>query len=226
MRATVSGEDLLNALLEKKDLECIHGVLAGKRVGMFARMQEKTPKTIQLTVIDTTYHYFDTLTGIAGRELFFDRLKIELLRAVREKSEVHLCYLDLDGFKPVNDVYGHGTGDMVLREVAQRLRTLVRRHETVARLGGDEFIVLLSGHDIDPVFFSENRIIPAINAPYSVDRQHLSLGVSIGIASFPKWASKADELVSHADDAMYAAKAGGENRVVVFERGMEGMKKP
>lgn len=225
IRGPISGRDLLEQVLEEGHVEQVQGVLAQKRVGLNASLQKEAPKTIQLAVFDITQHYFDTLTGIPGRSLFFDRLKIELLRAVREKTEVHLCFLDLDGFKPINDSYGHHAGDFVLKEVAQRLKGLVRRHETVARLGGDEFIVMLSGSDIDPLHFAESKIIPVLNAPYIVDRQPIDLlGVSIGISCFPKFAAKADELVTYADDAMYAAKARGKNRAVLFEPDMEGSK--
>ncbi|MDX8403586.1 MAG: GGDEF domain-containing protein, partial [Mariprofundaceae bacterium] len=172
---SISGRDLLARLLREGHINLDQGVLTHKRVELFARLQKETPKTIQLTVFDTTHHYFDALTGIPGRSLFFDRLKIELLRAVREKTEVYLCFLDLDGFKPINDSYGHHTGDFVLKEVAQRLKGLVRRHETVARLGGDEFIVMLSGSDIDPLQFAENKIIPLVNEPYVVGRQSIDL---------------------------------------------------
>ncbi len=222
IREDISGHGLLAALMEKGELRHVQGALANKRVELFARIQEKTEKTIQVTVFDTTYHYFDALTGIPGRALFFDRLKLELLRAVREKAEVHLCFIDLDGFKPINDQYGHHAGDLVLREVAQRLQRLIRRHETVARLGGDEFVVMLSGRDIEPVPFAENKILPLIADPYVVDNRIIdTLGASIGVASFPWIAAKADELVSYADDAMYVAKAEGKNRVVLFHPGME-----
>ncbi len=226
LRTSMSGRDLLIRLLQEGQIKHIQGGLAQKRVGLFASVQGKTSKTIELILFDTTQHYLDSLTGILGRELFFDRLKIELLRAVREKTEVHLCFLDLDGFKPINDSYGHRVGDAVLKEVAQRLQSLVRRHESVARLGGDEFTILLSGAGIDSLNFAESKIISAVNAPYHVDKQIIdSLGVSIGIACFPKLAAKADELVSYADDAMYVAKARGKNQAVLFEPSMQSSKK-
>jgi len=222
MREDISGHDLFTALLEKGEIRHVQGALAHKRVELFAHIQEKTPKTIQVTVFDTTYHYFDALTGIPGRALFFDRLKLELLRAVREKAEVHLCFIDLDGFKPVNDQFGHHAGDKVLREVARRLQQLIRRHETVARLGGDEFVIMLSGQGIDPVSFAERKILPTIADPFLIDQTSIdTLSASIGVASFPRIAAKADELVSYADDAMYVAKEEGKNRVVFFEPGME-----
>jgi len=222
VREEISGHGLLTALMEKGEIRHVQGAMSNKRVELFARVQENTENTIQVTVFDTTYHYFDTLTGIPGRALFFDRLKLELLRAVREKAEVHLCFVDLDGFKPINDQYGHHAGDIVLREVAQRLKRLIRRHETVARLGGDEFVVMLSGREIEPVSFAENKVLPIIADPYVVDKTVIdSLGASIGVASFPWIAAKADELVSYADDAMYVAKAEGKNRVVLFQPGME-----
>ena len=225
VRDEISGHDLLTALLQKGQVRHVQGALANKRVELFARIQEDSPKTIQVTVFDTTYHYFDTLTAIPGRALFFDRLKLELLRAVREKAEVHLCFIDLDGFKPINDQFGHQAGDQVLREVARRLQHLIRRHETVARLGGDEFVIMLSGQGIDPVSFAENKILSTIADPFLVNKTSIdTLSASIGVASFPWIAAKADELVSYADDAMYVAKSAGKNRVVLFEPGMESTK--
>ena len=222
VRENVSGHELMSALLQKGSVKHVQGALKHKRVETFARLQEHSPKTIQVTVFDTTSHYFDVLTSIPGRALFFDRLKVELLRAVREKSEVHLCFIDLDGFKPINDQFGHQGGDRVLKAVAGRLVALVRRHETVARLGGDEFVVMLSGRGIDPVAFAKNKILPLINKPYEVNKTVVNtLGASVGISSFPRLAAKADELVSYADDAMYVAKHKGKNRVVLFEPGME-----
>ncbi len=222
VRESMSGHDLFTVLLERKQIRHVQGALVNKRVELFAHVQEDTPKTIQATVFDTTYHYFDSLTGIPGRTLFFDRLKLELMRAVREKAEVHLCFIDLDGFKPINDQYGHHAGDYVLRELARRLKQLIRRHETVARVGGDEFVIMLSGQGIDPVSFAKNKILPFIANPYRIgDKKIDTLGASIGIASFPWIAAKADELVNYADDAMYVAKAAGKNQVILFEPGME-----
>jgi len=225
IRTSLRGSDLLADLLKDKKIQYDYGLLSQKRVGLFAWIEDEAPKTIQLTLFDTTHHYVDVLTGIPRRELFFDRLKIELLRAVREKTEVHLCFLDLDGFKPINDSYGHHVGDGVLKEVARRLQELVRRHETVARLGGDEFILILSGQSIDPLDYAESKIIPTLNAPYHIDNHMIdTLGVSVGIASFPKFAAKADELLTYADDAMYAAKAKGKNQAVLFDPMMLGTK--
>jgi len=225
IRTSIRGSDMLADLLESGKIQYDYGLLSQKRVGMFAWIEDEFPKTIQLTLFDTTHHYIDVLTGIPRRELFFDRLKIELLRAVREKTEVHLCFLDLDGFKPINDSYGHHVGDGVLKEVAQRLKMLVRRHETVSRLGGDEFILILSGQNIDPLDYAESKIIPALNEPYNIDNHTIdTLGVSIGIACFPKFAAKADELLTYADDAMYEAKARGKNQAVLFDPVMLGSK--
>ncbi len=225
IRSSLRGSDMLDDLLKDGKIQYDYGLLSRKRVGLFAWLDDESPKTIQLTLFDTTHHYIDVLTDIPRRELFFDRLKIELLRAVREKTEVHLCFLDLDGFKPINDSLGHHAGDDVLKEVARRLKGLVRRHETVARLGGDEFIVMLSGFDIDPLHYAQSKIIPMLNAPYLVEGHSIeTMGVSIGIASFPKFAAKADELLTYADDAMYEAKARGKNQAVLFDPMMLGSK--
>ena len=167
----------------------------------------------------------DGLSGIPGRELFFDHLDVEVYHALRDKSELHVCFMDLDGFKQTNDLYGHQAGDDVIKEVGRRLRSVVRRHETVARFGGDEFVILLSDPKVDSVHFAEKKLIPLLNEPYPGAGHAIDfIGASVGISSAPKDAQTPDDLINHADDAMYVAKSRGKKQAVVFERGMEGMK--
>jgi len=134
--------------------------------------------------------------------------------------------MDLDGFKQTNDLYGHQAGDDVIKEVGRRLRRVVRRHEIVARFGGDEFVLLLSGSKVDSVSFAEKKLIPLLNEAYIGAGHKIDfIGVSVGISSALTDATTPDELINHADDAMYVAKSCGKNQAVVFEPGMEGMKK-
>lgn len=152
----------------------------------------------------------DPLTDLANRRLFADLLARELARAAREGTRLAVHCLDLDGFKPVNDRYGHAVGDQVLRAVARRLASLVRATDCVARLGGDEFAILQVGigeHD-DAVQLAA-RAIAALAVPVAVPAGTIRLGVSIGIALGPVPAQRPGELVRLADAAMYEAKRAG-----------------
>ena len=221
-----TSKQLLKQLFDEGVLKSIAGSLGSMRVELFASIQQERENSIQMSLFDVTDRFLDHLSQIPGRELFFDLLDMELNRAVREKSELHVCFLDLDGFKQTNDLYGHKAGDDVIIEVAKRLKGCLRKHETVARFGGDEFVMLLTGNNIDSVHLAEKKIIPAINEPYHSDGHVIDfIGASIGVSYAPAHTSDADELINHADDAMYVAKDRGKNQIVVFEPGMEGMKK-
>ncbi len=156
--------------------------------------------------------HFDNLTGLPNRVLFNDRLHQSISMARREKRELALCYLDLDGFKAVNDTLGHDRGDELLKLTASRLKHAVRESDTVARLGGDEFAVILpqiTGRG-DTGLVAE-KIIDMLAAPFhlqGIDRP-AHIGVSIGIAVFPADAGEAEQLVKMADIAMYNAKKAG-----------------
>jgi len=157
--------------------------------------------------------YYDALTGIPNRVLLADRMKLALTRAEREQSVVAVCYLDLDGFKPINDAHGHDAGDQVLIEVAQRVSAIIRADDTVARLGGDEFVVLLLDlEQADACRSTLERLIAAICQPFTVKGQPISLGMSIGVSFFPLDERNPDRLLRLADAAMYRAKQRGKNR--------------
>jgi diguanylate cyclase (GGDEF)-like protein/PAS domain S-box-containing protein len=162
--------------------------------------------------------YHDILTGLPNRLLVADRLGQLMVQANREKQLIAVCYLDLDGFKPVNDQFGHNAGDMILKEIARRIEALVHATDTVGRLGGDEFILLLTnleGAEEYPLIMQ--RVIESINAPLAINEScQVNVGVSIGVALFPKDADDVDTLLSRADQAMYKAKGSGRNRVCLF----------
>jgi diguanylate cyclase (GGDEF)-like protein/PAS domain S-box-containing protein len=158
----------------------------------------------------------DTLTGLPNRMLFFDRLRQAMAMARRERTELALLYLDLDRFKAVNDTWGHDAGDELLKEVATRVRRLVRESDTVARIGGDEFTVLLPKiTSRDDIGKSAQKIIEALSARVQLHlagrglQLGVSIGVSIGIAVYPGDARDDDGLVKVADTAMYEAKQTG-----------------
>ncbi len=163
--------------------------------------------------------HFDALTDLPNRTLLFDRLEQACLMAKRDRSEVALLFADLDGFKAVNDRYGHAAGDAVLQSVAQRWQTLVRTTDTIARLGGDEFAVLLGGDQtIQAAMVLAAKLITTLQPPISLpEGQRVQIGVSIGIALFPMHAQSTDALISEADAAMYTSKRRGKNTYTVAD---------
>jgi diguanylate cyclase (GGDEF)-like protein/PAS domain S-box-containing protein len=166
--------------------------------------------------------YLDTLTSVPNRRLFPERLETELLRAKRTKHAVALLYIDLDGFKQVNDFLGHDAGDMLLMEVAQRLKHCVRESDTVARLGGDEFTVILTElNDLGHVEFVCQKILFGLAQPFSFagDMSHIS--ASIGVSLYPFDATSVEDLIRKADQAMYVAKQSGKNQFHYFTQEMD-----
>lgn len=160
---------------------------------------------------------YDALTGLPNRRMFFDRLTEEIKRSMRAKKMFGLMFIDLDGFKEVNDELGHQAGDELLIEVSQRLNQSIRDTDTSARLGGDEFTVLLPGlsHQADIERIGD-KIIRALNQPFKLGAKSATISASIGIAIFPKDGVDGDSLISHADTAMYEAKEIGKNCWVMF----------
>ena len=154
--------------------------------------------------------HHDPLTGLANRGLFCDRLQQALARSKRVKQLVGVMLLDLDRFKVVNDTLGHECGDRVLQETAARLLKCVREVDTVCRIGGDEFTVLVEGvareQDLSTV---ARRILQAMSRPFVLDTQEITVGVSVGITAFPLDNQAMEDLLKHADAAMYRAKERG-----------------
>jgi diguanylate cyclase (GGDEF)-like protein/hemerythrin-like metal-binding protein len=159
--------------------------------------------------------HYDPLTDLPNRMLLQDRLRNALASAARGKHLLALLLVDLDGFKAVNDEYGHFAGDAVLRQVARRLASSIREIDTVARLGGDEFVIVLSEirQRADAGVLAA-RVINSVSVPITVGEASLAVGASIGIAVYPDDGTDIDALVGRADAAMYAAKRGGRNRFV------------
>jgi diguanylate cyclase (GGDEF)-like protein len=165
----------------------------------------------------------DALTGLPNRVLALDRAQQMLARARRQQSPVAALYVDVDGFKDINDTFGHAAGDELLRIVAERLRTLVREGDTAARLGGDEFVVLLEGSTLDagPELVAD-RLLEVLRQPYelgSAAGRPLKVTASIGVAMGIR--ENADDLLRDADLAMYQAKQAGRNACAVFESSMQ-----
>jgi diguanylate cyclase (GGDEF)-like protein/PAS domain S-box-containing protein len=162
--------------------------------------------------------HYDTLTGLPNRRLLADRLTQELARTRRRERMLALCYLDLDGFKPVNDQLGHEAGDLLLIEIGQRLKSALRAGDTVARLGGDEFILLLCDLTEEQEYLPVlDRVLSTITLPLAIHQQQVRVSASIGVTLFPRDDANADLLMRHADQAMYQAKQAGKGRYHLFK---------
>ncbi|MGA7044625.1 MAG: EAL domain-containing protein [Candidatus Sulfotelmatobacter sp.] len=165
--------------------------------------------------------YYDALTGLPNRTLLQDRLTKTLAGARRQKDKVALLFLDLDGFKNINDSLGHAVGDLLLQEIAARLKTWGREQDTVARLGGDEFLIMLTGvKDVPDVAVAAERLMDAMTAAFVVQGHSLSIGCCIGISIFPEHGADGETLISRADAAMYSAKEYGRNNFRFFTEDM------
>ncbi|WP_438970630.1 EAL domain-containing protein [Methylophaga sp.] len=183
-------------------------------LGLFSDI---TQSKEQQQALEMMAHY-DMLTQLPNRTLFADRFNQAIAHSNRTNSLLAVVFLDLDGFKPVNDRYGHDVGDQLLIEIAQRIKASIREDDTASRLGGDEFVLLLN--DISSISHCErliNRIRHAIELPYNVDDDTLSLSASLGITIYPLDKADADTLLRHADQAMYQAKLGGRRRHHMFD---------
>ena len=182
-------------------------------VASFTDVSER--KEAEERIRELAYH--DVLTGLPNRRLLRDRLEHAMANAQRGRHHLAVLFIDLDRFKNVNDSMGHAAGDLLLREVASRLRCCVRDVDTVARLGGDEFVVVLENleEEVDAVSVA-NKIQTAFSLPISVDKQTLHVTTSIGIALYPDDGNDADTLMQNADTAMYQAKAAGCNNYQFF----------
>lgn len=161
--------------------------------------------------------YYDVLTDLPNRVLLSKRLEKELQQA-SEKQLLAVCYLDLDGFKPVNDLYGHDQGDLLLVELSKRMRLLIQQDDCMARIGGDEFVLLLAHNvSIDAVSTKVLQLMRALEEPFLLQNNMVKLTASVGIAIYPYDLVDADTLLRHADQAMYQAKKAGRNRYEIFD---------
>lgn len=160
---------------------------------------------------------FDALTGLPNRSMFNDRLRLEMKKSARDLTPMALIFIDLDGFKAVNDTLGHDFGDILLKQVADRLLQCVRNTDTVARLGGDEFTVILSElKDSGDVIRIVQDILHSLARPFLLKHEVAKISGSIGIALYPNDANDAETLIKCTDQAMYQAKQQGRNRFNFF----------
>jgi diguanylate cyclase (GGDEF)-like protein len=193
-------DELLNLDLESLTAR----IVAAER--RFAEMDQRRRANEQLA--HQALH--DSLTDLPNRALFFDRLAQTMRAAQRQNSGLAMLLIDLDRFKDVNDTYGHQAGDLVLRQVADRLRTALRASDTVARIGGDELAVLLpSVGGVETAISTAQKVREAICRPYPIAGHGVRVGASVGVALYPTHAHGGEALLAAADAAMYRAKRAG-----------------
>ena len=162
----------------------------------------------------------DSLTGLPTRVFFERRLYESAKRCDARKGRLAVLFIDLDGFKPVNDSFGHSSGDRVLERVGKRLHTWVRANDVAARVGGDEFVLLLNGATPESAAQTAASVIAALSKPYSIEEREVTISCSIGIALYPDKCA-ANKLIARADAAMYAAKRAGGSRHCFFSPEMD-----
>ena len=162
----------------------------------------------------------DTLTGLPNRILLADRISQAMAKVAEQGGCFSLMFIDLDGFKPVNDAFGHHLGDRLLREVALRLRDQLRSQDTLARIGGDEFVLLVRLGEPDDAPQVAARQVSLLSKSFRVDEHDLQISASVGIALYPGNGQTAEELLMNADAAMYHAKGAGKNGYSFFDVSM------
>jgi diguanylate cyclase (GGDEF)-like protein len=178
-------------------------------VGVFSNVSQLFQRQHKLEFIAN----HDALTGLPNRVLLADRLELAIAHAVRTSEIFVVCYIDLDGFKPVNDRLGHLAGNQLLCEIAKRFKSIVRNNDTIARVGGDEFVIVLgemkSPDDCKVIL---DRLLEDVRQPVHIGNETAHVTASIGVAIFPHGANDAESLLRLADQAMYLAKSSGKSR--------------
>ncbi|MBI5233132.1 MAG: diguanylate cyclase [Deltaproteobacteria bacterium] len=166
--------------------------------------------------------YHDTLTGLPNRQLLNDRVAQAIEYSRRHDLMLSVCFLDLDGFKAVNDTFGHDIGDLLLKQVSERLKGCVRKSDTVARLGGDEFIIMLQDiSEPEDAGITAGKIIKELAKGFVLDGRELSITASIGVALYPVDGEEIETLIKKADAAMYHAKQAGKNNFRLYSSNKE-----
>jgi diguanylate cyclase (GGDEF)-like protein/PAS domain S-box-containing protein len=192
----------------------------GRGTGMVIVFRDLgSTRTMALQMAHSAHH--DFLTGLPNRKLLNDRVRQAIVSAPRHMKKVAVLFLDLDGFKHINDSLGHPIGDRLLQSVAKRLVDCVRGSDTVSRQGGDEFVVLLSEvEDLDSVAATVRRLLKAGAEPHSIDQHDLHVTTCVGVSVFPEDGLDPETLVKNADTAMYQAKENGRQSFQFFKPAM------
>jgi diguanylate cyclase (GGDEF)-like protein len=213
-----------SGLLEQKNSQLESEIMLRKKIERELRHKqaevEKQKDELQ-KAMEQTYSlaYYDTLTGLPNRDLFRDRLHQAQTVAKREGSQFALFFLDLDRFKDINDTLGHSSGDLLLKNVAERLKSCVRESDTVARLGGDEFVLLLNSiKSLREVELIAHKILRSLDSRFDIEGHEIFTSTSVGVVLYPNDGQDAMTLLKQADMAMYSAKDKGRNNYQFFSR--------
>ncbi|MBV8646772.1 GGDEF domain-containing protein [Paludibacterium sp.] len=177
------------------------------------RGEQRRGEQRQAQLINDAIH--DALTQLTNRRAFLQNFEAAIHRSQRNQTRLGLAFIDLDGFKMVNDIYGHGAGDLLLVAVAQRLSETVRKGDLVARVGGDEFVVLVEPDQGESCAALAQRLLRAFQVPFEVEGRQIGVSLSIGLAFCPDHGQEASSLLSAADLAMYQVKKNGRNGYMV-----------
>ena len=205
LRALASGaKDFISKPLDLMEAKTrIHNIL---EVRLLYRQLEHSNRALESLALH------DALTGLPNRRLLMDRLFLAIAHARRNKGIMAVMYLDLDGFKQINDTLGHDAGDTLLGMVAARLLAAVRQEDTVARLGGDEFVIALWGlSHADDAAKLASKVIQAVSQPYSIQGRGVSISASVGVGIYPTHGEEVETLMKSADLALHEAKSTGKH---------------
>jgi diguanylate cyclase (GGDEF)-like protein/PAS domain S-box-containing protein len=209
-------------------------IVSVSAIGLYERIDSQTPGQLFVgtygVMRDITHlknaqadlakrAFYDELTGLPNRSLMFERLNLALAHARRARLSVSVLFLDLDGFKSVNDSFGHAAGDALLCALGDRMRPVLRADDTLARYAGDEFTVLLMDADLPKAQVVATKLIAILRAPFASNGLMFKVSASIGLAVFPDHAIASVDLIAQADRAMYAAKARGGDQMCVAGSG-------
>ncbi len=226
--AEVNGSFIKERLQVRKDSSTFHAVVTctaitdenGRTKGFTKIMRDITEKKeAEETIRYQAFH--DTLTGLSNRDGLHEKFSLTLLNAQRDGHKLALIFLDLDRFKFINDTLGHSIGDLILKEIADRLSNAVRKNDVVARLGGDEFILLLSKvDDAEDVMKVAQKVLHSVEPVIRLQNQSLHVSASLGISVYPEDGEDINALLKNADVALYRAKEAGRNRYQFYNTDM------
>ncbi len=187
-----------------------------ENVHYLGMMSDITERKEHHSSLEKLAHY-DSLTGLPNRYLLEDRFEQAVAKANRSHEMFAICFLDLDDFKPVNDMYGHNVGDQLLIEISQRIKSILRQEDTVCRYGGDEFVIILTGvhkrSDCDEIL---QKLLGVVEDPYELIDDEIRVGVSIGYTIYPFDKGSLDSLIEHADQTLYQVKKSGKSDILMY----------
>jgi diguanylate cyclase (GGDEF)-like protein/PAS domain S-box-containing protein len=202
----IVGESVLTPIFNAQG-ECTHVFSVTRDITDRKRLEQKLEYMA----------YHDMLTGLPNRRLLMDRLQQAIAKEKRTEQTIALLFLDCDQFKAINDTWGHDVGDQFLQVLAKRLKACVRDMDTVARIGGDEFVLMLTSIELpEDAAKVAQRVLEALQQPWQLRQQRFSITSSIGISLYPRDGEDPEQLLHHADRALYQAKTAGRNQYRFF----------